>query len=214
MEAAKAKYKVNDPVFILDKEWARVFPAIITAVENPDIWYTGYKLKLDVTPGVHDELAFNGICKPCPFEIPSDKVFTCRELFSTKNAAYHALLEEYEQEREEIKNQLKRIPMLIKNATERLKRLNKAEGSVYNIGDTVWFILSDYHTGEAVVEATVDNYDRGDFQDKPYHVVSKQCWQDTAWLSAENIFKSKEEAKKALKAKISAEYAKRLAEIG
>lgn len=214
MDAAKAKYKVNDPVFILDKEWARVFPAIITEVENPKVWYTGYKLKLDQTPGVHDELSFNGICKPAPFNFKADKSFSGSELFKTKADAYHALIREYEDERESLRERLKDLPKLKKMATERLERLNKAEGCVYPVGSTVWFISKKYSDGAGkVTEATVTQYDRGDFQDKPYYVTGKDCWQNTAWVSAADLFKSKEEAVKALKEKLKAEYEKHLAEI-
>ena len=214
MNAAKAEYKVNDPVFILDKEWARVFPAIITAVENPEIWYTGYKLKLDVTPGVHDELSFDGICKPCPFNFSEDKRYTCSEIFKTKADAYIALIQEYEQERGRLKDRLKEIPQFIKLATKRLEQVNKEQGCVYPVGSTIWFISKHYHEAGKVTEGTVVKYDRGDFQDKAYYVRGKDNWQDSAWVSVDQIYKSREAAAKALKAKLKADYEKNLTEIG
>jgi len=212
-DGCKAKFKVNDPVFILDPEWGRVFPAIVTWVKDPDIWYTPYKVKLDETPGVHDELAFNGIAKPCPFMIPPDRTFHVSELFTSKTKAYHALLDQYDMERDNIKERLKRIPHLVKRTTELLNQENKASGCIYKLGDTVWFISSRYHEGGKITEATITKYDRGDFQDKPYEVTGKDCWQNIAWLPVDQIYATKEEAAEALKARIKAECDKRLAEV-
>ena len=203
-----SKFHVNDAVFILDMEWGRVFPAIVTQVEHdPKYWYSSYKVNLDPTPGVHDELAFNGIVKPAPFSIPDDKWFSDGELYKDKITAYQELVQKCDREQEHLKEHIGRLKHCKKLAQERVAALMKAENTKYKIGDTVWFISKHFYedTGK-VVEATIEKYDRGDFQNKPYYVKSKRCDSDTAWCSAEQLYSSKKEAAAAINAQLKAAY--------
>lgn len=210
-----SNFHVNDAVFILDMEWGRVFPAIVTQVDhNPEVWYSSYKVKLDPTPGVHDELAFNGIAKPCPFSIPDDKWFSDDDLYKDKITAYQNLAQKCDREQEHLKERIGKLKHCKKLAQERVVALMKAENIKYKVGDTVWFISKQFYddTGQ-VVEATITRYDRGDFQNKPYRVVGKKHESDSAWCSAEQLYDSKEDAVAALKAKLKAKYEADLAKV-
>ena len=208
-----SKFHVNDAVFILDMEWGRVFPVIVTQVDhNPEYWYSRYKVKLDPTPGVHDELTFNGIVKPAPFAISDDKRFSDGELYKDKITAYQELVQKCDREQEHLKERIGKLKHCKKLAQERVAALMKAENTKYQIGDTVWFISKQFYedTGQ-VVEATITSYDRGDFQNKPYRVVGKLHESDSAWCSAEQLYDSKEEAVAAIKAKLKSAYESALA---
>jgi len=208
-----SKFHVNDAVFILDMEWGRVFPAIITRVKhNPDVWYSSYKVKLDPTPGVHDELAFNGIAKPCPFSIPNDKWFSDDELYTDKIIAYQELVEECDREQERLKEHIGELEHCKKLAQDRVVALMKAENTKYKIGDTVWFISKGFYEDPGkVVEVTIVKYDRGDFQNKPYYVRSKRTDLDTAWCGADQLYDSRKEAVTALKKQLKSDYELKLA---
>lgn len=198
--------EINDEAFILDMDWARVFPVKVTGKSGKD-YNARYTVKLDVTPGVRDELAFNGIAKPCPFSIPDDKLFSDDELYKDKLTAYQELIQRCDREQEHLKEHIEKLKHCKTLAQERVAALMKAENTKYKIGDTVWFISKSFYedTGK-VVEATIEKYDRGDFQNKPYYVKSKKADSDTAWCSAEHLYSSKEEAVTAIKAKLKAAY--------
>ena len=203
--------EINDEAFILDKDWARVFPVKVTGKSGKD-YNARYIVKLDVTPGEHNELAFNGIAKPCPFSIPEDKQFTSYELYPTAVKAYEQLIRELENDRDECKKRLEEFPWLIKSAKKRLDGAIKTAGSVFKLNQTVWVIEQHYGETARVEEAKIESFDRGDFQDRPYMVRTKRG-QNALWCNVESIYTTREAAVNALKAKLKQEYDKKLAEV-
>ena len=203
-------FNVNDKVFILDLEFARVFPAIVTEVIKvyPDVWWSRYKVKLDVTAGVHDALTFNGYAKPAPFDIPDDKEFADEDLFKDKVAAYQGLIRKYKYKQASLKDQLKAIPPLIKMAQDRINDFMLSDGLKYKIGDTAWLIKNDDYEVEKPKEVVIEAYDRGDLQNRPYYVCGVKDKFDHTWCSATQLYDSKDEAVKACKTRLHKAYEK------
>ena len=195
------KFTTGMQAFVIDTEYCRVFPVIVEAEEHVDTSrysYYRYKVKLDETPGVHDELAFNGIAKPCPFEIFGDDRFSQDRVFETKLEACQALVDFYKDQERRMKEALERIPGRIEKATRALNRTAAAAGSKYKVGDHVYIV--DWNgSATKVVYATIKRFDRGDFQDLPFE-YSLFGRSDTAgWAGPKDIYKNKRDANKAVK---------------
>lgn len=195
-------FKANMKAFVLDTKYGRVFPVIVESkehVQTSRCSYYRYKVRLEMTPGVHDRLTFNGIAKPCPFVIFDDDWFSQDMLFESKVEAYQALVDFYRQRKIELQEELKHIPFRIEQATEALNQTAAAFGSKYKVGDHVYIV--DWNGSYTkVVYATIKRFDRGDFQNKPFEYSRFGESGTAGWAGPKDIYKTKQAANKAVKA--------------
>jgi len=205
------KYKKGDKLFVIELEYARVFPVlikeIVTQLDHPDemtinFGYKGYgplySVSLDVTPAVHDQLCFNGIVKPLPFRIGEKDLFTENMLFINSIAAHEALKEMLSNEHDRIKERLNDIKWFKKRLTENINKLAELAGLKYKIGDSAWFICKSYPPEKAIAHGKLTQFDRGDFTNKPYYFEDDK-WHNGYWIAAKDVFDSKEAAFEVLK---------------
>ena len=207
----RAKYKKGDKLFIKDRQWGRVFPVVVTdtsEVLEQDSKITHYSIKLQDTPGVRDELAFHGAAKPCLFYLDPTKLYNEHELFEDKQMAYKYLIGDYEAEKMDLEARLKELPQIIQNAKERMNEAAEQAGSQYKLGSQVWVIADNN-----VYEATIDDFDRGDFQNKPYHFKESYSWH-SGWIRLCDIFDTKQAAVDELRARLRKECEERCAKVG
>ena len=222
----KYKYKKGDKLYLMEMENARVFPVIVEeAITNPDHItgktinqgygrYRGYerlyRVALEVTPAVHDQLCFNGIVKPLPFEISKDDLFTEDMLSNNAMKAHQELKDKLSSEHDELKKRLDAIKWYKKGLTETLNKLAKLAGLKYKVGDTAWFISRDY-PDDNVVRGTLISFDRGDYIHKPY-LFKDAKWGNEHWVEADDVFDTKEAAVERLKQEMLAQLEERCQE--